>query len=881
MIKKLLFQLSCLLFFSLIIFSQTQKTVTAHRTATPIKIDGELNEPVWKEIPVGNFTQRQPKEGLPSSENSFVWVAYDDANIYVAARLDDKNPEQIDASVTRQDTDINSDWFAVFIDPYNDKQTGYYFAVNAGSSKLDGTLYNDSWDDSAWDGIWTAKSKVGKSGWSTEIQIPLSQLKFNQSDKMVWGINFRRDIKRNNEQTFYIMVPKEETGFVSKFASLTGLDDLKSSNSVDVFPYFVQKAKYFQHDLQDPFYKSGQYPTALGADFKYSLTSNFTLNGTINPDFGQVEVDPAVINLSAFETYFDEKRPFFTESSNFFNFGFGGINNSWGFNFGVPDIFYSRRIGRYPQGDLPDDFDYTNAPKETRILGAAKVTGRIGNGWSVGIMDAVTERTFAKTTYNNENSTLEVEPLTNYTLIRGLKEFDNGKHGAGFIFTGVNRDLRNGALKENLTNSAYTLGFDGWTTIDKEGFYVMNASVVGSRASGSQEAMINVQEKSYRYFQRPDATYMPLDSNKTSLNGWYARTMINKQKGSFYLNAALGALSPGFEYNDMGYQWGADRINGHLVLGYRWYKPDGIFREKGFYVAHARNFDFEGDPTNNTIYGYVYLNTEAYYDLQIRGSINFEDYNYSLTRGGPKVRDPQSYWIYGYFHTDERKEFVFSLESEYSHNQIGGKYFGVYSGLEWQPLPSVRVSFGPQYSVDFATRQWVDNFEDPTAVNTFFTRYVFADLNQKTISGNIRVNWAFSPQLTLELFVQPLFSVGNYRHFKELAESRSKKFRYYEDGTATVSFNGEDNVYKIDPDGSGPAEVFEFDNPDFNFKSLRANLVLRWEIRSGSVFYFVWTQEKTDDHDPGNMNFRKDFTSLLKDQPDNIFLIKYSHWFSI
>jgi hypothetical protein len=375
-----------------------------------IILDGKLTEPIWKLNPVNEFTQKDPDEGKPSTEKTEVWVAYDAESIYVAARLYDSKPDSIDASLARRDNYFSSDWFAFYVDPYNDKKTGYLFGINAGGTIIDGVLYNDSWDDWSWDGIWQSKSSVDENGWTVEMKIPFSQMRFNQSDAMTWGVNFYREIKRNNEKSFYVMVPKKESGFVSKFAPLEGLNGINPKQRFEVIPYFVQKAQYLVHDSEDPFYKSDQYKTTLGADFKIGIGSNLNVDATINPDFGQVEVDPAVINLSAFESYFNEKRPFFIEGMEKFYFGIGGANNNWGFNFGWPELFYSRRIGRAPSGET-SDADFEKYPSETRILGAAKLTGKLNESSTIGLISAITERTYATLWNNGIKTSHEVEPL--------------------------------------------------------------------------------------------------------------------------------------------------------------------------------------------------------------------------------------------------------------------------------------------------------------------------------------------------------------------------------------------------------------------------------------------------------------------------------------
>ena len=303
--------------------------------------------------------------------------------------------------------------------------------------------------------------------------------------------------------------------------------------------------------------------------------------------------------------------------------------------------------------------------------------------------------------------------------------------------------------------------------------------------------------------------------------------MLNKQKGNFYLNASLGAVSPGFEYNDLGYQWMSNRINGHIVTGYRWFNSDGIFREKRVYLALAQSYDFEGDIINNVIYWSTNFIFTNYYSVNFQGNYNFEDYNSSLSRGGPKVKEPSNIWMMASLSSDSKNSVSFNIGTENSRNDDRGKYFGYWSTISWHPSHSFALTIGPSYSLDYETRTCVDKFSDSTAINTYTNRYVFGELQQQTITTNIRVNWAIYPNLTLELFLQPLFSVGKYSNFKELKKGRTNSFNYYNYNGAQVEYNSNDNNYKIDADGSGVAEPFEFDYRDFNFNSLGANLVLR------------------------------------------------------
>jgi len=875
--KKILLIFS---FFSFIVFGAVKpQGVEAKKSVDKIVLDGKLSEKVWNGNSVSNFVQREPSEGKIASENTDVWVAYDDQYLYIAAMLHDSNPDSIDRSVTRRDSWISSDWFYVFLDPHRDKRTGNYFAVNAGGSKIDGILYNDSWDDNSWDGIWDAEVSIQDNGWSVEMRIPFSQLRFKDSENMVWGVNFNRDIKRKNENDFYVMVPKTESGFVSHFAELHGISGIKPKQRVEVLPYIVQKAQYLQHDANDPFYKSNIYNTTFGADFKVGIGSNLNLDATINPDFGQVEVDPAVVNLSAFETFFNEKRPFFIEGSNIFSFGFGGANSNWSFNFGVPELFYSRRIGRQPQywSDTNDD-EFTNRPSETRILGALKLTGKIDSRTSLGVLSAATQKMY--NTIQGPTSAREeaIEPFTHYGVVRARTEFNEGKHAIGIIATAVNRNLDEPQFEENLAQQAYTLGVDGWTTLDDDGTYVVTGTLIGSYIKGSTDFMTNLQEQPYRYLQRPDATFMTLDSSRTSMNGMYGRVTINKQKGNFYLNSGFGFITPGFENNDLGFQWMADRINGHIVTGYKWYESDGTFRRKNFFVAKYNTVSFEGKNYTDGLYGRYWGQFENYWEVFVMFDHSFGRYSPTLTRGGPMAKVGSSTYFNLFASTDSRKEFQFSPSAWFATDKYGAHGYGMDFEISWKPKPNVSISIGPGYSVDAESFQWVDAFDDPTATQTYGKRYVFAKLAQKTLSANIRINWSFSPDISLQWFIQPLFTVGNYDRYKEFDQPGGDSYTLYGD---KVIYDAENEEYFVDPDGSGPSEGFTFSEPDFNFKSIRSNMVLRWEVLPGSIFYLVWTHDKTNVDDPGDFSPRRDFKNLLSARPDNIFLAKFSYWLDI
>lgn len=850
----------------------------AKRVNEAMTIDGSLNEAAWQNgIKITNFTQRDPVEGAQPTEKTEVTIVYDDEALYIGARMYDSQPDSILARLGRRDDYVSADGFLFYIDPFLDKRTGYYFGVNAGGTLYDGLLMNDDWTDNSWDGVWEAKVNIDKMGWTAEMKIPYSQLRFYQADKCVWGINFKRIIERKNESDFVVYTPKNGSGFVSRFVELDGIEKISPPGKLEILPYTVGKAEYLQHDAADPFNKGSKYVPGLGADFRVRFGSNLTLNATVNPDFGQVEVDPAVVNLSDVESFFSEKRPFFTEGSSVFNFGQGGARNYWGFNFPNPNMFYSRRIGRAPQGSIPDN-DYSDIPDGTHILGAAKLTGKAG-GWNIGTINAVTRREHAEYQYEGKRSETEVEPVTYYGVYRAQKDINDGRQGLGFMSTYTKRFFKDSRLQDEINDNAQMLGVDGWTFLDESKTWVFTGWAAASRIAGSKTDITDAQRSSRHYFQRPDADYLGVDSNATSLNGYAARFYLVKQKGNFFVNSAVGFIDPKFDVNDAGFMWRTDVINAHVGAGYNWTEPGKIFRRVELGGAAFRSYDFGKDIVWQGLFHFGSAQLLNYYSASWQLAYNPQTVNNRATRGGPGMLNPWGWQADLTLNSDGRKDWVFS--AEYHTYQAGDNsrmhIYGI--GAEWRPASNINLSISPSYTSDITTTQWVTSEDDPTAANTYGKRYIFGRLDQRTFSADIRLNWIFTPSLSLQLFVQPLISAGSYTRLKEAARPRSFDYNFYGEGNSTIA--RQDGEVKVDPDGNGPAEMITFDEPDFNFKSLRGNAVLRWEYHPGSVLYLVWTQRRTDSEDNGEFNFRNSFSRLVNTRADNIFMLKFTYWFSM
>lgn len=846
------------------------------RISSEIDIDGRHDDPAWTGVAViTDFVQRDPEQGAAPTQRTEVRIAYDDEALYVSARMYDSAPDSIVARLGRRDNRLDSDDFVVYLDPFRDKRTGYFFGINAAGTLRDGVLMNDDWDDEDWDGVWQGKAVIDDEGWCAEFKIPFSQLRFRKGENAEWGINLRRSIARNNESIYLVYTPRNESGFVSRFPALSGLSGISPRRQVEVVPYVTTRAEFLDHDEGDPFNDGSRISPEVGVDFRVGVTSNLTLNASVNPDFGQVEVDPAVVNLSDVETFFPEKRPFFIEGNSVFQgFGRGGASNNWGFNFSNPNFFYSRRIGRAPQGSLPDN-TYAERIDGARILGAAKLTGRLGGGWNVGTIQALTERAVADIVLDGDRADAEIEPFAYYGVNRVQKEFADGRRSIGILSTMALRDFRDDRLRSEINESAFVWAADGYTFLDRDKTWVLTGWAGLSRVAGTAERITALQTDSRHYFQRPDADYVSVDSTATSLTGTAGRLALNKQRGQFTLNAALGYYSPSFDVNDLGFLFRSNIINGHLVLAYQWTDPGSWYRRIFAHAAAFNSADFDGNTTWRGVWTGNFIQFLNYHELWFNIAYNPETVSNRLTRGGPLTVQQPGLELGVEYDTDSRKQFVFEIGG-FGYWQADSYNSQLYTEIVWQPAANVRLAVQPRLSWNNEFAQWVGSYEDPFAERTFGRRYVFAELDQMTVSSSIRLNWTFTPTMSLQLFAQPLISSGDYHHYKELVAPKTFDFLTYGEGGSTF----DPATLVADPDGDGPADPLELPNLDFNFRSLRGTAVLRWEFRPGSTLFLVWTQSRSDFEELGRLDFRRSVGELFGAKPDNIFAVKLTYWLS-
>jgi hypothetical protein len=845
------------------------------RLTHPVVVDGSLDDAAWQVEPtLRRFTQANAFEGQAPRESTWVWLGYDDDALYVAARCWDTHPDSMVVRLVRRDTDTAVDYFEILLDPYHDHRSGYYFAISAAGVLYDAIGFNDGgWDD-GWDGVWSGRARRQRrpadgagmaggegTGWTCEERIPFSQLRYRPGPDQVWGVDPHRFIARHNEDDFYVYTPRNESGTESRWAHLVGLENLRGARAIELVPYVTGKGEFLVHRPGDPFNDGSRYTPGAGVDLRMPVGNALTLNATANPDFGQVEVDPAVVNLSDVESYFSEKRPFFTENSRIFEFGNEGANDYWGFNWSAPTMFYSRRIGRAPQGGLPE-VDFFDVPVATRILGAAKLTGKLTPSVNFGMMHAVTAREEADVALGGLQSKTEVEPFTYYGVMRGLKEFRERRNGLGGMVTLTQRRFDDDALSTLLNRQSLMAGLDGWHFLDRRQTWVLSGWAGASRVAGSRERMVAVQRDSRHYLQRPDVGYLGVDSSATSLAGYGSRVWLHHQQGSLLFNSAIGVLSPKFDVNDMGYQARADAVNGHLGGGWAWNRPNHVWRRAWMLGAFYRSQDFGGNCTGTGFYSSAEVQLLNSTVVHVNLNPIASAYDSRRTRGGPLVRIPGAQEVDLSLSTATTRPLAWTLKLYGMQRPATDGYdWCVDPQVAWKPIPSLAITMGPSYERMVEDAMYVTSVSDPGNVPANFggRHYVFARLDQRTIAAEIRLNISLTPDLTLQTYLQPLISAGTYTDFKELARAGSYDFIHYDESGAP----------------------FPLPDPSFNYKSLRGNAVLRWEYRPGSVLYFVWTQERVDYVLDGDLEFGPSTRRLLDAPANDVFMVKATYYLGL
>ncbi|MEP6618311.1 MAG: DUF5916 domain-containing protein [bacterium] len=861
-----------------------------------IIIDGKLDDDAWRAAqPITDFHQQSPDEGKRASERTEIRILFDANAVYVGARMyDAQGGNAVRRLLVRRDQLLNdnaSDKIALVLDPYHDRQTRVWFELNPLGVK--GDHLNG---DASYDPIWEGAAHVDSLGWTAEFRIPLSQLRFPRDSVQTWGFQVWRTLARRNEQDMWAFWRLNETGGPGYFGTIEGLALTAQPRQLELMPYAVSKNSIALPAAGDPFHKKQDVSARVGGDIKYNISSNLTLDATVNPDFGQVEVDPAVVNLSAFETTFDEKRPFFVANSSAFSFG--GFNCFFCSNVSSLNVFYSRRIGRAPQlGELvASQAAYSDVPDASTILGAAKVTGRTASGFSVAMMEALTNRVNAR--FANASTPVanalerEAEPLTNYFVGRIRKDLRNGDTRIGMITTVTNRFMSDTAEVSRLRNRAELVGADVQHYWAKRQYSFL-AQLAVSDVAGDTSAIRRTQLTSSHYFQRPDRRETTdglfntgYDPTRTSLQGYGLYARMAKESGDWRWETAQNWRSPGFEVNDIGTLGRTDYKWMQASVLRSWTKPTRWYRSADAIVGGQQQVNYEGDRTDlqGEIWGSITLNNYMGMNAFV---INHPPVFDALsTRGGVVVKTSGYNFYSASFNGDSRDpvSWDFSINHARDITDEGWNAEGS-ANLILKPMVNLRISIGPDYSRNVDPRQYVSTVTDSTNVGFGGQRNVVASLDQRTLSMYTRINATFTPNLTLELYAQPFLASGRYGTPKEYAQPRTNSVAEYGRDIGTIAQTrdaaGQLVSYRIDPDGNGPAAAFNLANPDFNSRSLRGTAVMRWEYKPGSTLFFVWTQERSGADVLGDFNLHRDGSALLGDRPVNVFQVKASYWLGL
>ena len=818
----------------------TDSSAVVIRAAESPVIDGRDDDAAWRDAPaITAFRQWRPTGGKPPRFRTEAKIAYDAANLYVFVRAYDPHPDSIIKLLERRDTFTPSDMIWVFVDSYHDRRTGYEFGVNAAGVKMDQAIYDDGNEDGAWDAVWDVATRVDSLGWTAEYRIPLSQMRYSSDRAHTFGVAVDRDIYRYAERVSWPGFSEAKPGFVSQFGAVSGLDTLEPPRRLEAIPYVLTKSastivdNRFAHPAD----------ITVGGDVKYRIAPNLTLDATVNPDFGQVESDPAVLNLTAYESFFDERRPFFVAGRGLFRFDV----NCNQVNCSGEGFYYSRRIGRTPE--LASAYGDTVPLAPTTIAGAAKLLGRFG-GLTIGALDATTLRVRSPgdTTF---------EPTTNYAIVRARQDLNSGNSGFGAIFTAVDRG-EDAWTSPYLAHAAYAGGVDARHRFLGNN-YEVSASLDASRVQGTAASILGLQQNAVHYYQRPDAA-LPLDASRTSLGGNAEELKVGKVGGEHLMfETSYQRRSPGFEINDLGFLRRADQQS--------WSTWAGYFdrHERAYYKRFQLNMNWwqywtdAGLPLERAANTNVHITLPSNWAVHAGSTFGqlgttFDDRG---ARGGPAVRQDPYIAPWMGMDGDDRAPLVPHLNVSLFRGAAGrNSSIGITPELEYKAFGRFSSALGLSWSHNVADNQWYGNFSDATET----MHYTFAHLDQRTTSLTLRLNYTLTPDLSVQGYVQPFISKGTYSNVRQL--SATPRADAYDDRYAPYT----DPAVTSDPGG-------------FNFKQFQSNVVVRWEYQPGSTLFVVWNEGRQGYASAqGASDFQGDVRDLMRLHPANTFLVKLSYW---
>jgi hypothetical protein len=837
--------------------------------------DGIIYDDEWGTGPwEGGFTQFEPYEGKEPSQRTEFRILNDNSFIYVAFKAYDSAPDSIVDRLTRRDN-MDGDNVGIIIDSYNDSRTGFGFIISSAGVKTDLIFSNNGQSqDATWDPIWFAAASRFPGGWSAEMKIPLNQIRFKSNSGDTWGFEALRQIYRHREMSFWQPIPRNSSGMIHCFGRLEGVGEFITRKQIDLTPYVVGSYERYPAVKNNPFASGNDLRGNAGIDAKIGITNNLTLDLTVLPDFGQVEADPSEVNLTAYETFFQEKRPFFIEGRNITSFRVG-IGDG---DLGNDNLFYSRRIGRRPQiSPEVSPGEYAYIPRQARIYGAAKITGKTKNGFSIGVIDAVTAEEKAEIDAEGERRFETVEPLTNYFISRFQKDINQGNTIIGGIFTNTLRRFDETEITSinRLANSA---GVDFTQYFAKKTWMVTGTAAV-SNIQGPKEAISATQLSSVHYYQRPDAGYISYDPERTSLSGHAGNLQLGKVGGNWNFVYFTIWKSPGFETNDLGYTRKADEFGQLIWSAYTINKPFSVFNRLRFNFNEYQFWDFGGNFLSFGGNFSVSAQFKNQWNTYIQYNGSGPSTSNTLLRGGPSVKMPGSNSIGSGVSSDSRKKLQAGVNLNYRKGAEGSSE-SISSSLNitFRPLNTLSITASPNYSVSANELQYVGK-------RSFGSddRYIFGRIDQKVLSLSLRVNYNVTPDLSVQYWGQPFLAAVDYSKFKMVTNpkdgSYSNRFSFYNDDQ--LLYNNDQNKYFVDENADGSTD-YSFSNPDMGNNAFLSNLVVRWEFRPGSSVYLVWSQTRKHSEEYGGFEVWDSVDNLFSSKkPYDVFLIKFSYRFGL
>ncbi|WP_438989853.1 DUF5916 domain-containing protein [Polaribacter sp.] len=863
------------LFMAFSVYAQGQtlnkikkRIYTTKRLVKKPIIDGKINEDAWGVVEwSSDFVEKNPDEGTPPAYQTMFKVMYDAKFLYIAIRAFDDEPELIQQRLSRRDG-FAGDRVNVIIDSYHDKRTAFVFTITAAGVKGEefSSQNGGSWDDS-WNPIWFTDAHVDDKGWTAEMKIPFSQLRFGKAKEQIWGFNINRTIFRLQERSLWQRIPNDQAGFISEAGELHGLINLKPQKQLEIQPFAVVQYDTYEPEIGNPYRDGNDFKVNGGLDAKIGITNDLTLDLTVNPDFGQVEADPGAIALDGFQIFFREQRPFFVENRNIFDFEFAN---------GRDNLFYSRRIGRNPHrsANLVDG-EFAKEPLNSRILGAAKFSGKTKEGWSIGVLESVTANEFSEIRQTDGTTRKEiVEPLTNYFVGRIQKDFNERNSFIGAMFTATNRNL-DGNFNE-LHKAAYTGGLDfnhNW----KNREYYLDGNIILSHVTGSKEAIEDTQRSITRLFQRTDATHVSVDPTRTSLTGTGGRIEVGKAGGGDWrYNTGFIWRSPELELNDVGFLRNTDEMIQFVNLSYLWQVPTETYRNMRVSAEELTEYDFQGNLNRIRFEGSANINWINNADTRIGIGANFKRFSNSFLRGGPRWRIANSRYVFASFSSDRSKLFSYNfryLNVHSDENVLSRNRYTI--GFVYQPTDALNISFENELEITKDKSQYV--------TETSFgnqARYILGKITNVEFSSTLRFTYSINPNFSIQFYGQPFISRGRYSDLNfvnnPVAASFNDRVNLYSNNQ--ISYNQTSESFLVDENTDNNTD-YTFSNPDFSFTQLQTNLVVRWEYIPGSELFLVWARGSSGFQDV-NDSLTESISRQVFDAPaQDTFLIKATYRF--